>query len=127
MSNRITRREVLKQIGSAGAGVALGGGVIRGQGSDITIGGKAVEIVVTSISPETVRIGVLPLENGTSVAPPDDGGVAEPNAGKRVGAGGAAAFKPVRAGNLVVKFVSSPPAIQVETASGAAVQRFTFD
>ena len=33
--NRIPRRDALKQIGAAGAGLALGGGIIRGQANDI--------------------------------------------------------------------------------------------
>jgi alpha-glucosidase/alpha-D-xyloside xylohydrolase len=127
MSNRMTRREALTQIGRAGAGVALAGGVIRGQAADIVIGGRPVEIVVTSIGPETVRIGVLPIENGKAAAPPDDGGVAEPDGGKRVGAGRAPAFEPVRAGNLAIRFTSAPPTVHVETVSGALVQRLTFD
>ena len=83
MQNRITRREALKQIGSASAGVALAAGVFRGQTSNITIAGKAVEIVVTSISPATVRIGVLPIENGAPATVPDNGGVVEPHGGTR--------------------------------------------
>ena len=42
--DRITRREALKHLTSATAGVALLGGIIRGQTTDITIGGKPVEI-----------------------------------------------------------------------------------
>ena len=45
MSNRMTRREALTQIGRAGAGVALAGGVIRGQAADIAI--QAEQLVYT--------------------------------------------------------------------------------
>ena len=41
MSRPITRREALKQLTSATTGVALSGGIIRGQTADITIGGQA--------------------------------------------------------------------------------------
>ena len=34
----VTRRDAIKQLSAAGAAVALGGGVIRGQGTDLVIG-----------------------------------------------------------------------------------------
>ena len=61
MSHSITRRAALKQISVAGAGVLVSRGIIRGQGTDITIGGQPVEIAVASLSPSTVRISVLPV------------------------------------------------------------------
>ena len=92
----ITRREAVKRIGTASAGVALSGGIIRGQTTDIMIGGKAVEIVVSSLSPATVRINVLPIVDGTPSTIPVDGALAQPDAAKRAGAGRAAdTFKPV--------------------------------
>ena len=51
-----SRRDVLKQIGFAGAGAILAPAVIRGQNSPIRIAGMPVEIAVASVSPTTVRI-----------------------------------------------------------------------
>src|SRR5206468_8518324 len=65
MSTRISRRELLEQAGKAGAGVLLGGGVLRGENSDIAIGGEFVEIVVRSLSPSTLRISLVPIERRT--------------------------------------------------------------
>ena len=128
MRNRITRREALKRLGSAGAGVTLAGGIIRGQTAPITIGGKPVEIVVTSLSSATVRIRVVPAGEGATATIPDDGGLVEPNGGKPAGSGGAGdRFEPIRAGNLVVRFSPGPPTIHVDARSGGSVQRFTFD
>ncbi len=70
MSQSITRREALKRITSASAGVALSGGMIRGQAADITIGGRPVEIAVSSLSPVTVRISVLPIAGGAASGVP---------------------------------------------------------
>lgn len=125
MSDRVTRREAVKRIGAAGVGAAFAGGVFRGQGADIVIGGTPVEIVVTSVSDVTVRIAVLPIAGGKPAPVPDDGGVAQPQGGKRVGEGRADPFKPLRAGTLVVRW--DRPAIVVETAAGAPVQRLAFD
>jgi alpha-glucosidase len=128
MPRPITRRDALKQISTATAGAALSGGIIRGRTSDIVIGGRPVEIVVSALSPATVRINVLPITGGTSAAVPDDGGVVQPDAAKRVGAARAAeTFKPLRAGGLAVRFTAQPPTVHVETTAGAAVQRLTFD
>jgi alpha-glucosidase (family GH31 glycosyl hydrolase) len=128
MPRSITRREALKHLTTATTGVALSGGIIRGQTTDITIGGRSVEIAVSSLSPATVRISVLPVVAGAPAAVPDDGGLVQPDAAKRVSAVRAAdAFKPVRAGNLAVRFTAQPPTLHVETAAGVSVQRLTFD
>jgi alpha-glucosidase (family GH31 glycosyl hydrolase) len=124
----MTRREALKQIGVVGSTITLAPGIIRSLASDITIAGRAVEIVVTSISPTTVRISLLPIENGTAAQVPDTGGLVEPNGGTRAGVGRVQeSFAPVRAGNVVVKLTAGPPAVHVETSAGDPVQRFTFD
>ena len=54
VSPRISRRQALKDLGAAGAGLAFTGGVIRGQGRTSSIAGKPVEIAVSSVSPITV-------------------------------------------------------------------------
>ena len=124
----MTRRQALEQMASAGAGVALSGGVFRGQSADIVIGGTPVEIVVASLSPATVRVSVLPLATGTVASVPDDGALVKADAGKRVGAGRVAdTFRAVRAGDVSVRFTAQPPTIHVETAAGVPVQRLTFD
>ena len=87
MSQPITRRDALKQITTAGAGMSSSRGIIRGQAPGILIGGKPVEISVSSLSPSTVRITLLPLEASAPTPVPVDGGLAQPDAAKRVGAG----------------------------------------
>src|SRR6187200_3332529 len=128
MSQPITRRAALKQISAAGAGVLVSRGVIRGQGGDIVVGGQPVEIAVDSLSPSTVRISVLPIVGSTPTVAPQDGGLAEPSAAKPVAAARASTqFKPVRAGNLTVRFTAAPPTIHVAAANGGTVQRLAFD
>jgi len=56
MSSPITRRCALTQLGAAGAGLILGRSVIRGQGRPIVVGGREVEISVTSLGPSTVKL-----------------------------------------------------------------------
>src|SRR5262245_9328433 len=63
MTHRIPRRDALKTIGAAGAGLALGGGILRGQATDIIVAGQPVEIAVSSVSQMTVRVTVRPLKD----------------------------------------------------------------
>ena len=125
MTEPISRREAVKRLTSAGAGIVLSGGVIRGQSDAILVAGRRVEIVVTSISPSTVRITALPVGGGTI---PIDGALVSAAAGRavsRVRAVGPPA--PIRAGQLIVRFTPTPPAIHIESAAREPVQRLTLD
>src|SRR6186713_2514929 len=124
----VTRRDAIKQLSAAGAGVALGGGIIRGQGTDIVIGGSPVEIVVSAVSPSTVRILVLPIAAGAVAPLPVDGALAQNEWGRALTRARAAApLKQVTAGNLRVRFTEAPPTLHVETLKGDAVQTLTLD
>jgi len=130
MSDQPSRRDALKHLTAAGAGlVATGSGIIRGQSRDITIAGQPVEIAVSSLSPTTVRITVRPLQNGAPQAIALTGALDEREEFARTIATSrtAGTLARVRAGNLSVRFTNEPPALQVETASGAVVQRLTLD
>ena len=119
MSESISRREAIKHFGSATAAAVLAGGIIRGQTSDIIVGGRPVEIVVASLTADTVRLTVLPIVASKPMSVPLNGGLAQPAAAKTVGqARSASVFKPVQAGNLIVRFTESPPTIVVENKSG---------
>ena len=125
MVRSISRRDALKQLGSAGAGVVLGGGVIRGQSAPIRVAGTPVEIAVASISPLTVRVTVSAIAGSAGV--PDDGALVRaaevtPLARRRA----QDAFAPVRAGSLVVRYTDDPPTIHVDDAKGRPVQRITM-
>ena len=128
MSNKLTRRDALKQLGTAGAGIILTRGIIRGQTADIMVAGKPVEIVVSSLTPSTVRITVMPIAGGRANAVPVDGALAPQGEGRALATARAPErIKSVRAGNLVVKFTAEPPTLHVETRTGQPVQRLTLD
>src|SRR5579862_5687014 len=66
------RREALARMGAAGAGVVLGHALpVMASGSDrtapIQVGGRDAELVLTPVSDATVRISLLPVENGVAV------------------------------------------------------------
>ena len=126
--NHPTRRDVLKQLGIAGAGLALTPTIIRGQGTELMAGGTPVEIAVSSVSPNTVRITVQPITSGQPAAIPDDGVLAQAEWGKSLArARTGATLANVKAGNLAVKVAASPLVITVEGSDMRTVQEFTFD
>ncbi len=131
MTEPISRRDALSRMGALGASAVLGGrvsGILGDQTGDIIVGGRPVEIVVTSISATTVRITLLPLEN--PVAVPAVGALANENFegfGRRVARQQLRArLQRVTAGNLVVRYTSDPPTIHVETTREQPVQKLTL-
>lgn len=60
----ISRRDLLKRAGLAGAGALVGARVSQAQRDAILVAGQPVEIVVTPASPVTARITIVPLVNG---------------------------------------------------------------
>ena len=127
----ITRRSAIRKLGVLGAGTVVGArfaGLLRAQDGDIIVAGRAVEIVVTSMSDETARITLLPLSPAAAV--PAVGALVNDNFdrfGRRIARERLKArLQRVRAGNLVVRYSADPPAIHVESAAGQTVQTFTL-
>src|SRR6516162_8836781 len=106
---QMNRREALRRIGQTTAGLALTPAVIRGQGGDIMIAGRPVEIAVAAVSPSTVRITVLPIDAGKVGSIPETGTVVAAQ-GKVSGRGRtASALTAVRTGDMRVRFTADPP------------------
>ena len=128
LPGRVSRREALKRLGTASAGIVLAQGVIRGQSSDIVIAGKPVEIVVSSVNPSTVRITALPIDGGRAATVPTDGALVPAAEGRAMARRRARdRFDWVRAGHITVGFTDEPPTLHVKTTAGKIVQRLTFD
>lgn len=127
MSQSVTRRTALKQLGAAGTGVFVSGGIIRGRDAEIRVAGRAVEIAAFTVSPSTVRIAVLPIEQGRAAALPHDGALESEQIGTVAARHRQAdSFPSIRAGELVVRFTADPPTIHVETRNGQPVQRLAM-
>src|SRR5688572_25670566 len=130
--DRPSRRDVLKALGATAAGAAASAlfpsRILRGQAADIVVAGRPVELAVSSLSAATVRLTVRPIADGAVAPVPVTGAlVADEPASTVRRTRDAAGLARVRAGDLVVRFTDGPPAILVETAGGATVQRLTFD
>jgi alpha-glucosidase (family GH31 glycosyl hydrolase) len=123
MAEQVSRRDLLKQLGAAGAGAVLTGGVLQGQSKPIVVAGKPAEVLVSAVGPSTVRITVVAVGGSSAVA--EDGAlVAATGRAIRRGRGGASS---IRAGQLTVRVVAEPPAIHIDTAEGQPVQRLALD
>jgi alpha-glucosidase (family GH31 glycosyl hydrolase) len=120
----LTRRESVRRLAAASAGFALGDAIIGGQSREITVAGKRVEIVVSSISDATVRITALPVDAGLIEA---DESLVAAAAGKIVARRASATSQSIRAGRLSIRITSTPPTIHIDTAAGKPVQRLTLD
>jgi alpha-glucosidase/alpha-D-xyloside xylohydrolase len=115
---------VLRQLGAAGAGALLPVGLIRGQDTPLLVAGKPAEIAVFAIGPNTVRIAVSARDEKGGV--PDDGALVPAAAGREARRLPQPQDRPIRAGELSVRFTASPPTLHVDRA-GRPVQRLALD
>jgi alpha-glucosidase/alpha-D-xyloside xylohydrolase len=121
----LSRREAVRQLAGAGAGLTLGAPIFRGQSDQIFLAGTPVEMVVSSISPSTIRVTAVAVDQGRI---PDDDSLVRAAAGRLVASRRTASgTKPIRAGNLVVRITMAPPTLHIDTAAGSPIQRLTLD
>lgn len=113
-----SRREILKQAGAASVALLAGGAASPDLGS--------VEIQVSSVSAHTVRISVLPIQNGRVLAVPDDGALL-PLGKPTVALRDLSRAQQIKAGPLRVDVSPEPLAFAVRDAAGVAIQELQFD
>jgi alpha-glucosidase/alpha-D-xyloside xylohydrolase len=105
---------------AAGAGVsALTPLSVNAQESAIQIAGKPVEVTITSISPQTVRITALAIENGQIKPLTPDGALAKDDFGKPAARlRSVTGTQTIKAGDLTVKVTGSPLTLRIESRAG---------
>jgi alpha-glucosidase len=112
------RREAIKSIVTAGAGALFGK----------EIGGRPIELTITAITPQTVRITIQPIANGQLVPIPRDGALVQAKWGPP-----ALRWRPivgarhVQCGNLTVNVSANPFAIRVAQKGGRVVQELKLE
>ncbi len=122
-----SRRDALRQFGTAGAGFILAGsGVIRGQDRDLVVTGRPVEIAVSRVSDATVRITVQPINAGLQPSLADEALVRE-SWGAPIVRHRVPAPTGVLAGNLIVRLSSNPVTLTIERKARRLVQRLRID
>ena len=127
MNKKLSRRDALKSIGSASASALLG---IRAaaQSTAIQIAGKPVELSISSVSADTVRLSIVPIVKGQPQAIPHDGSLAQQSWAPTVARLTALPrARQVRSGNLIVKLTPDPLTIRIETKDGRLVQQLRPD
>jgi alpha-glucosidase/alpha-D-xyloside xylohydrolase len=129
MSGKLTRRDVLKTVGTAGAGMLLGRGTTSAQEAGLRVAGRPIELSVTAVSRSTLRLSAVPLDDGGGPQPiPFDGslvreGWGEPAARLRR----LTAPETVRCGDLVATVSGPPLTLAIASADGREVQRLRVD
>jgi alpha-glucosidase (family GH31 glycosyl hydrolase) len=128
MTEPISRRHALRQLGVAGAGMVFAGALRGAEAAPIIVGGQPVEIQVWTLSPYTSRITVRPIVNTQALGVPYTGALKQDDAGTSVArASDSTRLTRVRSGNLVVRVALNPPRIFIDDAAGANVQTLRLD
>src|SRR5258706_11535292 len=111
-SSLVSRRRWAKQLGAAGAAL-LG----RAAETGLRVAGQDVEIQISSLSPHTFRLTVLPIQDGKTAAIPDDG-ILAPTALKTPLSKlrGAVRAQTIKAGDLKIQFAPDPLSFSIPSA-----------
>ena len=127
MSLEYSRREALKRIAAASAAAALPR-VALADASPLTVAGRKVELQITSISPHTLRLSILPVQNGRAIAVPNDGSLVRTDWGaplltlRQV-----SSRPPLHGGELNVSMKIEPLTFTIADRKGAQIQRLAID
>ena len=130
MSTRISRREVLGSLVCASTGALVGASRMLAPTAPIRIADRPFEIFATFVSPLTVRISLLPIENGLAKPIPSDGSLIHatwPPKFVHALLTDFARVKRVREGNLTIRTEWDPLTVFVEDKRGRQVQRLQID
>jgi hypothetical protein len=108
----LSRREILKGAGAAGAAALLG--ARPGTGTGARAAGRPFQAAVASVSAQTVRIRLSPLEDGSAVPIPHDGALVQESWGAPLAGWSAlTGAERVRAGELTVELTPEPLTVRI--------------
>jgi alpha-glucosidase (family GH31 glycosyl hydrolase) len=125
---RISRRETLKSLASYAAGALLSPQPIPDpKQSPLQVTGRPVALTLTSISPQTARLSIVPIENGKPVPIPIDGSLVQQTWPKPLlQLTALPAERRLRCGSL--RMTLSPSlTIRVEAGDGRLIQQLRVD
>lgn len=122
----ITRREALRRLGSAGAGMALLGPTVAWRGAGLRAAGRQVGVLASAVSAATLRIRVLPDEAPDAPPHTADGSLVDRDWPAEVPLGAADGGEtPV--GGFLVAVEASPLRVRVRRPGGPVLQEILVD
>jgi alpha-glucosidase/alpha-D-xyloside xylohydrolase len=118
----LTRRSLLKVAATASAGA------LAAQPAGLYVAGRPVELTLTSVSPDTVRITAQAIENGQAQPILSDGALVKEDFGKPVARlRPVAGTRNVKCGDLTIHLSVEPCTIRVEAKGGRLIQELKPD
>jgi alpha-glucosidase (family GH31 glycosyl hydrolase) len=127
MTTQYSRRQVLKTMGTASVAALLPTKMIA-SAVGIQIGGHEVEIQLSSISPQTLRLTILPIHNGHLTSVPQDGSLVQIKWNVPVARfGEISATRSIRCGELNVRVALGPLTFTIADSKHTLIQRLTID
>ena len=127
MTRQWNRRELLAQLAGASAGMLLPEGNTIASGG-IRVAGQDSEVQLTSVSPDMLRLSVLPIKRGTTSSIPSDGSLVKTAWGTSVATlRGDLKIQKIKCGNIEVLFSPSPLSFTITTSEGQTIQQLAID
>ena len=128
MDSPFTRRDALKGMISTGAAAFIKPPSTLADASSIAISSQQVEVTLTSVSAQTVRITVQAIQDGKTLPLPVDGALCKEQWGEPIARVSTInGSHTVKCGDLRVTLSDSPLTIRVERIAGGVVQELTLD
>ncbi|HUF68885.1 MAG TPA: TIM-barrel domain-containing protein [Longimicrobiales bacterium] len=124
-STEITRRDAIRQMGAASAGMLLAGPAVRWHSLSLRVQNRAVDVVAAAVSPATMRISVLAAGDRPAQPIPLDGGalVASDWAPQASIAAGDSAT----VGTFRVRVDADPVRLVISRSDGTIIQEIEVD
>ena len=133
MPSPVSRRDALKQLAAAGAGLAATPLIVRGQTQDLIVAGKPIELAISAVNPAIVRITIRPITDAVVTPVPEDGALIKEEFGNAIGKYRTPAQLPqgrtldLPGGRLRVSIAESPLAISIRSvARNAATEAVEY-
>lgn len=126
MNLKPNRREVLKGLAVASTAMILPPVELHALASqDAAL--RLLELQIASLSPHTVRVSLLPVENETTAKTPLDGSLVQESWGEPLAKLRSEPDRPIVVGDFHFEISFRPVSITVTGARGQVIQKFAYD
>jgi alpha-glucosidase (family GH31 glycosyl hydrolase) len=119
------RREVLKGLAAASTAIVIPPAGMGVQASQSTA--SKIEVKITALSAHTLRLSVLPIEDGPGAPIPSDGSLAQDSWGPPTAKVRMASAEPLTIGNHKVSLSFNPLSILIANLRGETLQRLDWE